>query len=243
MDSLTVLLSAFTIVIYWIYKLVTPSSKHWKYGNKIPGAKPIPLMGNALLFLSARNYLAKFLELSRIYGSIYRLWIGKQLFIILSDPDDVEKFLSRSNHLNKSDTYRLLDTWLGNKGLLTSDGKSVQFNNRTLKYKDHLLYRLIWITIYIHTVGVWRTHRKILTPAFHFKMLENSLLTMKKNAEILSKQLENKVNQPEFDVQSIIEKCSLDIISGNVILKNKLKKNRNLLFLNLIIIRIRIIFV
>lgn len=68
---------------------------------------------------------------------------------------------------------------------------------------------------------VWRNHRKILTPAFHFKMLENSVPTMKKNAQILSQQLEKKINQPEFDIESFIEKCSLDIISGNIILKKK----------------------
>ncbi|XKL61636.1 hypothetical protein PGB90_001469 [Kerria lacca] len=160
-----------------------PSSKTWKYGNKIPGPKPIPIVGNGLIFFKAKNFLKNFLELSYKYGHIYRLWLGKKLFVILSDPDDIEKFLSRSTHLNKTETYRLLDKWLGNKGLLTSDA------------------------------DVWRNHRKILTPAFHFKMLENSVPTMKKNAQILSQQLEKKINQPEFDIESFIEKCSLDIIS------------------------------
>lgn len=55
MDSLIVLLSAFAIVTFCIYKLVMPSSKTWKYGNKIPGPKPIPIVGNGLIFFKAKS--------------------------------------------------------------------------------------------------------------------------------------------------------------------------------------------
>nr|QTC11274.1 cytochrome P450 4NU1 [Phenacoccus solenopsis] len=59
----------------------------------------------------------------------------------------------------------------------------------------------------------WRTHRKLLTPTFHFKILESSVGVIHKNATILKNILAEKVDAGEFDVHHYIEKCSLDIIS------------------------------
>uniref|UniRef100_A0A1B6LUI8 Cytochrome P450 n=1 Tax=Graphocephala atropunctata TaxID=36148 RepID=A0A1B6LUI8_9HEMI len=58
----------------------------------------------------------------------------------------------------------------------------------------------------------WRKHRKILTPAFHFKVLEKFVPVFEKNAHILVKKLAGMVGK-EFNIMPTIALCSLDIIS------------------------------
>lgn len=57
-------------------------------------------------------------------------------------------------------------------------------------------------------------HRKLLTPTFHFKILENSIEIIHRNVSILKTILDEKVDSEEFDIHTLIEKCSLDIIIG-----------------------------
>ncbi|XKL62370.1 hypothetical protein PGB90_002203 [Kerria lacca] len=179
---LFVFLAVSIIAFLYIYKVTKPSPRHLEYGNKIPGPKPVPIFGNALELMQAKTVYEKWVELSKKYGPIFRLWVGKDLFVVITNPDDTEAFLSRARFLNKSNSYRLLDPWLGDKGLLTSDEE------------------------------VWRLHRKQITPSFHFKMLENAMPMITENAQILCQQLKNKADQPEFDIQEFFQRCSFDII-------------------------------
>lgn len=73
-------------------------------------------------------------------------------------------------------------------------------------------------TIYASCVCIadaWRAHRKLLTPCFHFKLLEDTVGVISKNANILRDQLKSRVDGPEFDIHDYIEKHSLDVICGN----------------------------
>ncbi|KAG8253055.1 hypothetical protein J6590_044050 [Homalodisca vitripennis] len=58
----------------------------------------------------------------------------------------------------------------------------------------------------------WRKHRKILTPAFHFRILDKFVPVFEKNARILIEKLGGMVGK-EFDIMPTISLCSLDIIS------------------------------
>jgi len=60
----------------------------------------------------------------------------------------------------------------------------------------------------------WATHRKLLTPAFHFKVLENFVDVFNRNGKILVEKLSSHVNGPEFDVTPYMTLCALDNISG-----------------------------
>jgi cytochrome P450 len=60
----------------------------------------------------------------------------------------------------------------------------------------------------------WATHRKLLTPAFHFKVLENFVDVFNRNGKILVDKLSNHVNGPEFDVTPYMTLCALDNMSG-----------------------------
>lgn len=60
----------------------------------------------------------------------------------------------------------------------------------------------------------WHSRRKILTPAFHFKILEGFIQVFNVNSEFLIKDLEAQIGEPFVDINAHITKCTLDIICG-----------------------------
>jgi hypothetical protein len=60
----------------------------------------------------------------------------------------------------------------------------------------------------------WHSRRKILTPAFHFKILEGFIQVFNVNSEFLIKDLEAQTEEPFVDINAHITKCTLDIICG-----------------------------
>jgi len=57
----------------------------------------------------------------------------------------------------------------------------------------------------------WQAHRKILTPAFHFRILQDFLPIINENAIILVKKL-HRLSSQELEISSIITLCTLDVI-------------------------------
>lgn len=62
-------------------------------------------------------------ELRLKHGPVFRIWLGKDLVVFFSAPDDIKQLLSNNTLLTKSRNYQLLEPWLG-KGLLTNSGES-----------------------------------------------------------------------------------------------------------------------
>ncbi|XP_050362897.1 cytochrome P450 4d2-like isoform X1 [Nymphalis io] len=62
----------------------------------------------------------------------------------------------------------------------------------------------------------WRTMRKFLTPAFHFKILQNFLPVFLKNEKILIKKLQNYIDGKAFDVFPIIALTALDNVTESI---------------------------
>lgn len=60
----------------------------------------------------------------------------------------------------------------------------------------------------------WHSHRKLLTPAFHFKILEGFLSIFHKNGEILVKKLKRKINNGGLEIYMDISMYALDVICG-----------------------------
>jgi cytochrome P450 len=62
----------------------------------------------------------------------------------------------------------------------------------------------------------WQEHRKILTPTFHFKILEEYVQVFNSNSQVLVQKLQECVGQPFVDINSLITMCTLDIICGKI---------------------------
>ncbi|XP_076585043.1 cytochrome P450 4V8 [Chaetodon auriga] len=58
----------------------------------------------------------------------------------------------------------------------------------------------------------WRQRRKMLTPTFHFSILNDFLEVMNEQSEILTKKLELKAGKGPFNCFSHVTLCALDII-------------------------------
>lgn len=70
------------------------------------------------------------------------------------------------------------------------------------------------------TGSKWRARRKMLTPSFHFTILEDFLDVMNEQANILVNKLEKHVNQEAFNCFFPITLCALDIICETAMGKN-----------------------
>lgn len=145
----------------------------------------IKLKGPSVLELTEKLKEGKLLHWFRSlppkYGRVFKIWLGKDFNIFLSDPDDIKVILGSNQILYKSLNYHVLDAWLGN-GLLTSGG------------------------------DLWHKKRKMLTPAFHFKMLGEFKQPMEVNCDILIEKLKEKSNGEAFDIYPFITLLALDII-------------------------------
>ena len=61
----------------------------------------------------------------------------------------------------------------------------------------------------------WKRNRRLLTPAFHFQILDDFFHAFNRNADILCDQLEAGI-ESEVDVYPFVKKCTLDIICGHL---------------------------
>ncbi|XP_076636959.1 cytochrome P450 4g15-like [Colletes latitarsis] len=158
------LLVAITTTLVAIYFYIE-TSRIVRLGNKIPGPKTVPFIGNALLTFGVHpNDVLNELEKYDVFGPVVRAFLGKKLFIFLYHPQDVEIILSSTVHIDKSSDYRFFKPWLGD-GLLISSGEK------------------------------WRTHRKIIAPTFHLNVLKSFVPLFYENSRDLVIRLRDKVGK------------------------------------------------
>lgn len=69
--------------------------------------------------------------------------------------------------------------------------------------------------INLSTGEKWTKRRRLITPSFHFDILNDFLQVMNEQADILIDNLSKKsVETASFDVCPFISNCTLDIICG-----------------------------
>lgn len=59
----------------------------------------------------------------------------------------------------------------------------------------------------------WAQRRRIITPAFHFKILEEFLLIFNQRTEVFADKLRGQVGKGDFNIYEYVTLCTLDIIS------------------------------
>ncbi|XP_068989721.1 cytochrome P450 4C1-like isoform X1 [Neodiprion pinetum] len=110
-------------IVYWlIYHMrrLPFYQKAWKFSGP---SIVLPILGNALYFAgNTENILNKFTELSRAYPSPYRVWLGSELLIILSRPEEIKTVLWSEKAIEKTRFFEFFQPWLGN-GLFTAPGE------------------------------------------------------------------------------------------------------------------------
>lgn len=151
--------------------------------DKLPGERALPLLGN--------TYAAFFLKREEYIA--YMDWMTKTHWPIyrfwIGFYADVH--VIKPEHIEKIMTSSELITKSGvyyflqpwlGQGLLTSTGAK------------------------------WHMRRKMITPAFHFSILENFIEVFAEKSETLVNILKPKANGEVFDIYPYITRCALDII-------------------------------
>lgn len=174
-----------SLPLLWLWYLIANRRK-LELAEKIPGPKTLPLIGNLL------NYLNK-------------------------TPEDILPLL-RGYHTDFGNTYRI---WVGpfHCAFFLSDPKDVEVllsSNRVLK-KNNLYESLVpWLGtgLLIADGKKWHSRRKIITPTFHFKILEQFLETFDKKGFKLIEKMKQKISSDGqvVDVYPFVNSCTLDII-------------------------------
>ncbi|KAJ6223162.1 hypothetical protein RDWZM_001707 [Blomia tropicalis] len=129
--------------------------------------------------------------------------IGLFRHIVVSmNAKSAEAILTDSKNINKAAEYDFIKPWLGN-GLLTGF-----VNNSNMMYL-HFFH-------FFRNGQHWRKHRKLLTPTFHFKILNKFIPIMNEQLCRLITFVEDKISDSDRtvieDIRPIVTNCTVDII-------------------------------
>ncbi|XP_075972261.1 cytochrome P450 4g15-like [Anticarsia gemmatalis] len=123
----------------WVLYRWHQKSRIYKFAEKLPGPKTVPFVGNALLVLKKKpNELVKLgLEYGEKFGNVVRIWLGSNLIVFLTDPNDVEVILNSQVHIDKAHEYKFFKPWLG-EGLLISSGDKWRSHRKMIAPTFHI---------------------------------------------------------------------------------------------------------
>nr|CAD7259853.1 unnamed protein product [Timema shepardi] len=124
------------------------------------------------------------------YGPIWKLQCLGDKMVILTNEEDIEM-------LNYYMSHRQL---LSNTKYIT---KSEIYRTVIPWLKDGLL---------TSTGARWHSRRKLLTPAFHFKILEEFIPIFNKNSSIFVEKLSEYIDKDCVPINKLVSLCTLDII-------------------------------
>ncbi|KAH7696179.1 CRE-CYP-29A3 protein, partial [Aphelenchoides avenae] len=130
--------------------------------------------------------------------SVIRWWIGGTLMVVPLSGEAVKPIVESTTELKKGYAYDFFHAWLGN-GLLTRFGDEPGFSSGMAYFSNNN--------------DVWRFKRKLLTPTFHFNMLEGYMEVMDRHSRALADHVEKYVDVGStVDLYPWIKCCALDII-------------------------------
>lgn len=152
--------------------------------RKIPGPTPSILFGNALQLSSTPDgLLEQVLQWAQqFHDGLYCLWIGPLYPFVVMYKPELVEILLN----NSKHTTKSIEYEFVHPwlgtGLLTSDGSK------------------------------WKRRRRLITPTFHFKILNTFIQVFEEQAAILVTHLERYVKKGAFNIMPYIAHCALDII-------------------------------
>ncbi|XP_005329250.2 cytochrome P450 4V2 isoform X1 [Ictidomys tridecemlineatus] len=201
------------------------------------------LIGQKLLFWGAASAVSLagatlILNLLQMVASYARKWqqmrpiptiarayplVGHAL---LMKPDGREFFQQLIQYTEEYRHLPLLKLWIGPVPMVALyNAENVEVILTCSKQIDKsYVYKFLepWLGLGLltSTGNKWRSRRKMLTPTFHFTILDEFLDIMNEQANILVNKLEKHVNQEAFNCFFYITLCALDIICETAMGKN-----------------------
>ncbi|XP_036911115.1 cytochrome P450 4V2 [Sturnira hondurensis] len=146
------------------------------------------------------------------------------LLLLKPDPRDFFRQLTEQSEMYRSLPFFIL--WIGPMPMLIMYNTEVveaSLTNSKEIDKSHLYTFLEpWLGqgLLTSTGYKWRSRRKMLTPTFHFTILEDFLDVMNEQANVLVNKLKRHVDGEAFNCFIYITLCALDIICETAMGKN-----------------------
>ncbi|XP_028142626.1 cytochrome P450 4c3-like isoform X1 [Diabrotica virgifera virgifera] len=184
-----IIIGIFLLIIGAILTIIPILHKRYvknqfKYLGNVPGPKPNIYFGNLHLFFGKgiEEYLEIISNFFKEYGNITKVYRGPLSTMVLVSDEAFIEYILSSNKLI----------------------------NKPKEYK----YFENWLGTGLITSGgqKWKTRRKMITPAFHFSILENFVGVFEEVGQVFIKKLSSNVNKPSFDIYPLLNLLTLDII-------------------------------
>ncbi|XP_065166539.1 cytochrome P450 4c3-like [Atheta coriaria] len=155
---------------------------YYGYLKKIPAPTVWPVLGNAIEFHDNDAFL---INLERNFRQLNT----KTLRIHLPTQTVI-----------MTKEYKLIEYILGSQQLI----------NKGFEYDFFLNW--LGLSVFTSSGQQWRSKRKMLTPTFHFQILEQFHDVFNKNGAVLVNKLKKQIGTPGFDVYPYSTLCTLDVI-------------------------------
>ncbi|XP_068736583.1 cytochrome P450 4V2-like isoform X1 [Montipora capricornis] len=175
------------VVVLIALGITTLLEKHHSLAEfrKLPGPRPNFLFGNAWeLPTHPEGMLTQVLKWANDYRSVgfYCLWLGPAYPYLLTFKPELAEVV-----LNSS--------------------------KHTIKSGDYS-YLIPWLGtgLLLSDGSKWRARRKLITPTFHFRILNDFIQVFEEQAVILVQSLKRKASKGVFNIMPYISLCTLDII-------------------------------
>lgn len=151
-----------------------------------------------------------------ILGNLLQLYKFKSHVEGMSSTDLITQTITGISHLFKNES--LFEVYLGpvqtiylkNPNTVEELLKSNKLLNKPTEY--HFLDPWLGDGLLISDVGIWKSHRKLVTPAFHFRILERFQSVIDEKTRILVSNFEKHLNGEPFVAGKLVSLCAMDII-------------------------------
>ncbi|GMS95444.1 hypothetical protein PENTCL1PPCAC_17619, partial [Pristionchus entomophagus] len=127
------------------------------------------------------------------------------------------RVVSKMNRTVRENGHQIVKLWfLGENVYMPTSGetlKDILDSSEEITKGDEYEVFVPWLGrgLLTSTGDKWRRRRKMLTPTFHFTMLDGYVATMNRHAKICVELLEDRAGK-ELDMYPVVKMCALDII-------------------------------
>lgn len=208
--SATFTIFALSVLVATIVHFYFRSTQAYKLALQLPGPEPLPILGNALMALGK--------------NSNGKLWLQRY------------QKCQWNNHLNRfvffveilEECFRLSEIYghvargfLGYKIIVfLTDPQDVELilnsNVHLTKSSEYRFFKP-WLGdgLLISKGEKWRSHRKLIAPAFHQLVLKSFVSAFNRNSWKLVKRLKKEAEgDKEFDIHDYMSEVTVDILLG-----------------------------
>ncbi|XP_054260624.1 cytochrome P450 4C1-like [Macrosteles quadrilineatus] len=181
----TLLWSGFLFCLCWVAAALQGWIRVFLRVQQLPGPRSHPLYGNAKEYLSRHRFFQYAAKWRDEFPAFHKTFILFHPMIIVQLPDAVQAVLSRKHKHNEKGLIYHGLKPLLGEGLITSKGER------------------------------WHSHRKLITPTFHFNILESFVDVFVARTQDFMMELNNSVKENEekfIDISPYTRKLTLDFI-------------------------------